>query len=155
MRMKKSSAFSVSPVAIGALVAVIAAVVVFVVMYRVEKFAASASTVSGSGTMRKISTDPKQSFIQDLPYTQYEYVSDPNWIDKCKKKCESDRGCYGFFEQTHKCPEPNASDGTTDPNNAATPNKGCYRICGFYTQPLPKQVSLVSGGLDGSVWEKK
>jgi hypothetical protein len=126
---------------------VVAAVVILVMMVMRRKH-----TEGFAKPMKRLSDDPNMSFLSGMNYSQQEYVSDPRWIQTCKDKCSSDDKCYGFFEQTHLCPEPKADDHVSNPNN--TPGKGCYRVCGFYDRMAPTGDNKLSGGPTGSVWMK-
>lgn len=102
--------------------------------------------------MKRMSYDPNLSFMSNINYTGQEYLSDSNWLEKCRTKCKNDQKCYGFFEQTHLCPQHDANDNVSNPNE--TPGKGCVRICGFFNNK-PNNKSKLINGPPGSVWIKK
>lgn len=95
------------------------------------------------------------NFVADVTIDRRVYVSNPLWKDMCRFRCLRDPFCYGNYEQTHLCPEPDNADGVSDPN--ITPGVGCFHECGFIYDLSPSDPgarlennSLVSG----SVWEK-
>lgn len=105
--------------------------------------------------------DGNRSYLRNIPHTGQEYISNPNWINECQKKCNDDPNCQGFFEQTHRCPEPyrKGENNTPNPNRPETSTQGCYRICGFYDRGGDLNEDFVRNNLEygppGSVWIKK
>lgn len=132
-------------IALVTILAIIVLLVPLIVLRRqyTEKFAQG---------LQRVSKDAEMSYVSGLPYTQKTFVSDSKWLDTCKQECSKNEKCYGFFEQTHKCPEPNADDHVTDPNK--TEGKGCYRVCGFFDREAPTKESKLAKGAKGSVWMK-